>query len=71
MSILMPMIMNTSISIPTNTTTKVHQMFTIMNIKVNMVLTNITILDIRQKTISMSIRSLNRDLGVYYRALRR
>jgi hypothetical protein len=63
------MIMNMITSISTNTITRAHQMSTIMSIKVNTVLTIITTLDIGQEFINISIRRLNRDLGVYYRAL--
>jgi hypothetical protein len=62
-SILTPMIMNTSISTTTNTTTRVLQMFTIMSIRANMVLTIITTLDTRQQFMNISIKRLNQDLG--------
>jgi hypothetical protein len=62
-SILTYMIMNMITSISTNTIIRVHQMFTIMSIKVNMEFMIIATLDIRQKTINISMRRLNRDLG--------
>jgi hypothetical protein len=59
MSILTPTIMNTTTSTFTNILTREHQMFTIMSIKMNTVLTIIHTLDIRQKPINISMRRLS------------
>ena len=53
---------NTIISMYMSILTGEHQMFTIMSIKVNMVLMTITTLDIRQSPINTSMKRLNRDL---------
>jgi hypothetical protein len=55
-SILTCMIMNTNTSTFTSIRTREHQMFTIMSIKVNMVLTIMNTPDTRQKFIAIRIR---------------
>jgi hypothetical protein len=55
-SILTCMIMNMDISTSTNTLTRAHQMFTIMSIKANMVLTIMNTPDTRQKFIAIKIK---------------
>jgi hypothetical protein len=70
MSILICTITNTSISTSTNTITRMHQMCTIMSIKVNTVLTIMAILDTKQKFISIRIKRLKKiSAGTLYRAL--
>jgi hypothetical protein len=61
-SILTLTITNTIISTYMSILTEEHQMFTIMSIKVNMVLMTITTLDIRQNPINTSMKRLNRNL---------